>query len=215
MDQAAGVRELHFSGSRAQSLRARHRRDALDGSDAPLARALAVSDERALRSDARDRKRRCFTRASASRRCLHDIGTFPFSHAIENAYIRHGNDTRRLERREGSSQLARAPGLVHHQEHRLRRRAHADPRELRLRRADDLEDHQGRLPYPDRQPAHAFGSGRRSHGLSPARCALHRHQVRPVRPRLHPGEPRDLRRGRGPDRVRRPRERASTRSRIS
>jgi HD superfamily phosphohydrolase len=26
---------------------------------------------------------------------LHDIGTFPFSHAIENAYIRHGNDTRR------------------------------------------------------------------------------------------------------------------------
>jgi len=26
---------------------------------------------------------------------LHDIGTFPFSHSIENAYIRHGNDTRR------------------------------------------------------------------------------------------------------------------------
>ncbi len=26
---------------------------------------------------------------------LHDIGTFPFSHAIENAYIRHGNDKRR------------------------------------------------------------------------------------------------------------------------
>ena len=26
---------------------------------------------------------------------LHDIGTFPFSHAIEHAYIRHGNDTRR------------------------------------------------------------------------------------------------------------------------
>jgi uncharacterized protein len=26
---------------------------------------------------------------------LHDIGTFPFSHAIEYAYIRHGNDTRR------------------------------------------------------------------------------------------------------------------------
>lgn len=25
---------------------------------------------------------------------LHDIGTFPFSHAIENAYIRHGIDTR-------------------------------------------------------------------------------------------------------------------------
>jgi HD superfamily phosphohydrolase len=26
---------------------------------------------------------------------LHDIGTFPFSHAIDNAYIRHGNDGRR------------------------------------------------------------------------------------------------------------------------
>lgn len=26
---------------------------------------------------------------------LHDIGTFPFSHAIDNAYIRHGNDARR------------------------------------------------------------------------------------------------------------------------
>lgn len=25
---------------------------------------------------------------------LHDIGTFPFSHAVENAYIRHGNDSR-------------------------------------------------------------------------------------------------------------------------
>ncbi len=27
---------------------------------------------------------------------LHDIGTFPFSHAIEYAYIAHGNDTRRV-----------------------------------------------------------------------------------------------------------------------
>src|SRR5262245_40731141 len=26
---------------------------------------------------------------------LHDIGTFPFSHAVEYAYIRHGNDKRR------------------------------------------------------------------------------------------------------------------------
>jgi uncharacterized protein len=26
---------------------------------------------------------------------LHDIGTYPFSHAIENAYLRHGNDIRR------------------------------------------------------------------------------------------------------------------------
>ena len=28
---------------------------------------------------------------------LHDIGTFPFSHAIEYAYIRHGNDSRRIK----------------------------------------------------------------------------------------------------------------------
>ena len=28
---------------------------------------------------------------------LHDIGTFPFSHAIEYAYLRHGNDSRRLK----------------------------------------------------------------------------------------------------------------------
>ena len=27
---------------------------------------------------------------------LHDIGTFPFSHAVEYAYLRHGNDKRRL-----------------------------------------------------------------------------------------------------------------------
>ncbi len=30
---------------------------------------------------------------------LHDIGTFPFSHAIEYAYMRHGNDRRGAERR--------------------------------------------------------------------------------------------------------------------
>jgi len=30
---------------------------------------------------------------------LHDIGTFPFSHAIEYAYMRHGNDQRGAERR--------------------------------------------------------------------------------------------------------------------
>ncbi len=28
---------------------------------------------------------------------LHDVGTFPFSHAIEYAYIRHGNDQRRTK----------------------------------------------------------------------------------------------------------------------
>jgi HD superfamily phosphohydrolase len=34
---------------------------------------------------------------------LHDIGTFPFSHAIEYAYIRHGNDKRR--QRKGNKNL--------------------------------------------------------------------------------------------------------------
>lgn len=35
---------------------------------------------------------------------LHDIGTFPFSHAIDNAYIRHGNDAHR-KRAKGSKNL--------------------------------------------------------------------------------------------------------------
>jgi len=30
---------------------------------------------------------------------LHDIGTFPFSHSIENAYIRHGNDARATQKK--------------------------------------------------------------------------------------------------------------------
>jgi len=29
---------------------------------------------------------------------LHDIGSFPFSHVVENAYVRHGNDQRRARR---------------------------------------------------------------------------------------------------------------------
>jgi uncharacterized protein len=34
---------------------------------------------------------------------LHDIGTFPFSHAIEYSYMRHGNDQRRPLQRKGRS----------------------------------------------------------------------------------------------------------------
>jgi HD superfamily phosphohydrolase len=30
---------------------------------------------------------------------MHDIGTFPFSHTVEYAYMRHGNDARRLPKR--------------------------------------------------------------------------------------------------------------------
>lgn len=33
---------------------------------------------------------------------LHDIGTFPFSHAIEYAYLRHGNDARRERTKSGN-----------------------------------------------------------------------------------------------------------------
>jgi hypothetical protein len=39
---------------------------------------------------------------------LHDIGTFPFSHAIENAYLRHGNDSRRA-RKDAKSGGRKAP----------------------------------------------------------------------------------------------------------
>lgn len=40
---------------------------------------------------------------------LHDIGTFPFSHTVEYAYIRHGNDKRRPR--------ARAKDLINNHEH--------------------------------------------------------------------------------------------------
>jgi HD superfamily phosphohydrolase len=36
---------------------------------------------------------------------LHDIGTFPFSHAVEYAYIRHGNDTRRTAGKDRAKDL--------------------------------------------------------------------------------------------------------------
>ncbi|MCM2278195.1 MAG: HD domain-containing protein [Oligoflexia bacterium] len=39
---------------------------------------------------------------------LHDIGTFPFSHAIEYAYIRHGNDTRSRPDQKANAASARA-----------------------------------------------------------------------------------------------------------
>lgn len=38
---------------------------------------------------------------------LHDIGTFPFSHAIEYAYMRHGNDSRRDRAAAGGAKGAR------------------------------------------------------------------------------------------------------------
>lgn len=40
---------------------------------------------------------------------MHDIGTFPFSHTIEYAYMRHGNDARRLPKR--------AKTLINNHEH--------------------------------------------------------------------------------------------------
>jgi HD superfamily phosphohydrolase len=47
---------------------------------------------------------------------LHDIGTFPFSHAIENAYIRHGNDTRRRPASQAKGK-AKAKDLPNSHEH--------------------------------------------------------------------------------------------------
>ncbi len=48
---------------------------------------------------------------------LHDLGTFPFSHAIEYAYIRHGNDTRR-PRAKGSKHSGKTPkALPNNHEH--------------------------------------------------------------------------------------------------
>ncbi len=55
---------------------------------------LAVSDEQLF--DPRSRSQAVMLHKSLRvAALLHDIGTFPFSHAIDNAYIRHGNDARR------------------------------------------------------------------------------------------------------------------------
>ncbi len=47
---------------------------------------------------------------------LHDIGTFPFSHAIEYAYIRHGNDERRTreDTQGGAKELKKLPNSHEH-----------------------------------------------------------------------------------------------------
>ncbi|MCC7440747.1 MAG: HD domain-containing protein [Bdellovibrionales bacterium] len=47
---------------------------------------------------------------------LHDIGTFPFSHSIENAYIRHGNDARRT-REDGEGRSKDLKELPNNHEH--------------------------------------------------------------------------------------------------
>jgi len=47
---------------------------------------------------------------------LHDLGTFPFSHAVENAYISHGNATRSERKVKGGGTKA-AKELVNNHEH--------------------------------------------------------------------------------------------------
>lgn len=47
---------------------------------------------------------------------LHDIGTFPFSHAIDNAYIRHGNDQRSINKRNEKTK-GKAKDLPNNHEH--------------------------------------------------------------------------------------------------
>jgi len=55
---------------------------------------LAVSDQELF--DPRSRSKEAMLHKSLRiAALLHDIGTFPFSHAIEYAYMRHGNDSRR------------------------------------------------------------------------------------------------------------------------
>ncbi len=48
---------------------------------------------------------------------LHDLGTFPFSHAIEYAYIRHGNDTRRPQKAGGKHPGKAPKDLPNNHEH--------------------------------------------------------------------------------------------------
>lgn len=47
---------------------------------------------------------------------LHDLGTFPFSHAVENAYMRHGNASR-SERKAKGGKTKLAKELVNNHEH--------------------------------------------------------------------------------------------------
>lgn len=48
---------------------------------------------------------------------LHDLGTFPFSHAIEYAYIRHGNDPRRAGKTGGKHPGQAPKNLPNNHEH--------------------------------------------------------------------------------------------------
>jgi len=45
---------------------------------------------------------------------LHDIGTFPFSHAIDNAYIRHGNDGRTMRQTKNGKKPKDLPNSHEH-----------------------------------------------------------------------------------------------------
>src|SRR5690349_23219396 len=55
---------------------------------------LAVSDSELFDPRATNAKA-MFHKSLRIAALLHDLGTAPFSHAIEYAYMRHGNDTRR------------------------------------------------------------------------------------------------------------------------
>lgn len=58
---------------------------------------LATSDDRLFDPKARDEKT-TFHRMMRLAAMLHDIGTFPFSHSIEMAYINHGHKQSRLKK---------------------------------------------------------------------------------------------------------------------
>jgi len=74
---------------------------------------LAVSDDQLF--DPRSRGAdSLFHKSLRIAALLHDIGTFPFSHAIDNAYIRHGNDERNAERGSGKKKLKDLPNSHEH-----------------------------------------------------------------------------------------------------
>src|SRR6476659_3412887 len=58
---------------------------------------IAASDDKLFDPKARDEKT-TFHRTMRLAAMLHDIGTFPFSHSVEMAYINHGHKQARLKR---------------------------------------------------------------------------------------------------------------------
>jgi HD superfamily phosphohydrolase len=76
---------------------------------------LAVSDQELFDPKAKN-QRAMLHKSLRIAALLHDLGTFPFSHAIENAYIRHGND-KRHQKNAGKSRTKNPKELPNSHEH--------------------------------------------------------------------------------------------------